>query len=157
MIRQARTSNMIFHFNEMRNIKYFLFSLPRKPRDERKIYLAWNNNYISLCRNGSHSMLFRYDQHLEDERKMHVHFRLRIQCPLRIPDKTELRRKSAVLLLKIKTDKNPWYRYRIEHSKRRADRNGAVNRRILSTFLCESATNDTIPNTSGFDTGKARG
>jgi hypothetical protein len=41
-------------------------------------------------------MLFRSDQHLEDERKMHVRLRLRLQRPLRIPDKTELRRNSSV-------------------------------------------------------------
>jgi len=50
-------------------------------------------------------MLFRYDQHLEDGRKLCLHFRLRLQCLLRIPDKTELRWESTVLLLKIKTDK----------------------------------------------------
>jgi len=88
---------------------------------------------------------------------MQVRFRLRIQRPLRIPDKTELRRKSAVLLLKIKPDKNPWCRYRVVHAKRRAERNGSVNRRILSTFLFERATNDTTPTNRGFVTGKARG
>jgi len=102
-------------------------------------------------------MLFRFDQHVEDERKMHVRFRLRIQCPFRIPDKTELRWKSAVFLLIIKIDINPWYKYRVVHAKRRADRNGAANRHILSTFLCERATNDTTPTNRGFDTGKARG
>lgn len=102
-------------------------------------------------------MLFRSDQHLEDERKMHVRLRLCIRFPIRIPQKTELRRKSAVLLLKIKIDKNPWYRYRVVHEKRRADRIGAVNRRIISTFLCERATNDTTPTNRGFDTAKARG
>jgi hypothetical protein len=64
-------------------------------------------------------MLFRSHQHLEDEGKMHVRLRLRIQGPLRIPDKTEMRRKCAVLLLKIKLDKNPCYRYRVVHEKRR--------------------------------------
>jgi hypothetical protein len=101
-------------------------------------------------------MLFRSDQHLENERKMHVRPRLCIQCPFRIPDKTVLLWKSSVLLLKINTDKNPWYRYRVVHVKRRSDRNGAVNSRIISTLLCERATNDTTPTNRGFDTGKAR-
>jgi hypothetical protein len=38
-----------------------------------------------------------------------------------------------------------------------ADRNGAVNRPILATFLFESATNDITPTNRGFDTGKAKG
>ena len=64
-------------------------------------------------------MLFRSDQHLEDARKMHVCLRLRIQCPLRIPVKIEMRRKSAVLLHKIKLVKNTCYSYRVVHVKRR--------------------------------------
>ena len=88
---------------------------------------------------------------------MHVRLRLCIQCPLRIPDKTVLRWKSAVLLLKINIDKNPWYRYRVVHMKSRADRNGSVNSRIISALLCEGATNDTAPTNRRFDTGKARG